>query len=93
MFATFAYFQIFNMLNARVPGINDNINPFNSIHTIVVILLPLILIFQFVALSFMPGFFGIGKLSVISNFIAMGIGASSVLWFIVCKAVKHVLLG
>ena len=73
-FQTFAYLQIFNILNARRPSLRDP-NSFKGLSVTIIIIVALLTLIQFCLASYAPDFFGYGTLSTIDNFKCMAIGA------------------
>ena len=91
IFQTFAYMQIFNIINARRPSFKD-INPFEDFNTLTAASLFLLVCFQF-CVCFLPGVIGINTISIWSNLLCGALGAASVFWFAVCKMVLAFILG
>ena len=83
LFQTFAYLQIFNTLNARRPSYKD-LNPLKGISIGTVVCLVFMLALQF-SFAYLPLIAGYGSISTYPNLLCMAVGASSVLWFILCK--------
>ena len=91
MFQTFAYLQIFNVLNARRPSYKD-LNPVGGISILTAVCVVLLLGFQF-SLVYVPRLTGFGSIGELTNLLCMAIGASSVLWFVACKMLLRFLIG
>ena len=91
LFQTFAYLQLFNLLNARRPSFRD-MNPLQGISILTSVILVLLLGFQF-SLVYIPRFAGYGSISEWSNLFCMAIGGCSCLWFALCKSVIRFAVG
>ena len=91
IFQTFAYMQIFAIINARRPSFKD-INPFEDFSILTASAIFLLLCFQF-TVCFMPLVVGINSISIWSNLLCGAMGALSVIWFTVCKMVMAFILG
>jgi len=91
VFQTFAFLQIFNILNARRPSYKD-MNPFEDISFLFCVVFIVLLGFQF-AICAVPTIFGYGTIEMYTNLICMAIGASSVLWLTMWKAIMRFILG
>jgi len=75
--------QIFNILNARRPSYKD-LNPVEGISFLTCVVLVLLLGFQF-SIAQVPLMLGYGTIPIFTNLLCMGLGACSVIWFIMCK--------
>ena len=91
IFQTFAYTQIFNILNARRPSYKD-INPVEGISILTCVILVFLLGFQF-CIAQVPLMLGYGTIPIFTNLLCMGIGAGSVAWFVICKFFLLFILG
>jgi len=91
IFQTFAYMQIFAIINARRPSFKD-INPFEDFSILTASAIFLLLCFQF-TVCYMPLVVGINSISIWSNLLCGAMGALSVIWFTVCKMVMAFILG
>ena len=85
-FQTFAYLQIFNILNARRPSLRDA-NSLKDLSAIIIVIVALLTLIQFSLASYAPDYFGYGELSTTDNFKCMAIGAGQVLFFIFYKSI------
>ena len=85
IFQTFAYLQIFNILNARRPSFKD-INQFQGISVLTVVILILLLGFQF-GLAYIPYLLGLGSITEYANLACMCLAACSTVWFFFTKSV------
>ena len=84
IFQTFAFMQIFNILNARRPSYRD-LNPFRGISLLTLVALILLVGFQF-ALCYVPIMFGYTTVDLYTNLACMCLGAGTVIWFASFKA-------
>ena len=91
MFQTFAYLQIFNVLNARRPSYKD-LNPVQGISILTAACFVLLLGFQF-SLVYIPKLCGYGSIDELTNLLCMAVGACSVLWFFACKVLLRFVIG
>lgn len=91
IFQTFAFLQIFNILNARRPSYKD-LNPFEGVSFLFIIALCCLLGFQF-AMCAVPLTLGYGTIPMLTNALCMAIGACSVVWFTAFKAVMLFFMG
>ena len=85
-FQTFAYLQIFNVLNARRPSLRDT-NSLKDLSVIIIIIVAMLTLIQFSLASYAPDYYGYGTLSTVNNFKCMAIGASQVPFFILYKSI------
>ena len=83
--------QVFNILNARRPSYKD-LNPVEGISLLTCVVLVFLLGFQF-SIAQVPLMLGYSTIPIFSNLLCMGIGACSVVWFIICKIVLFFVLG
>ena len=91
LFQTFAYMQIFGILNARRPSYKD-LNPFGGISLLTCATLIFLLGFQF-CIAQVPLMLDYGTIELYTNLTCMGIGLCSVIWFVVCKALLKFVIG
>lgn len=91
IFQTFAFLQIFNILNSRRPSYKD-LNPFEDVSFLFLGVLICLIGFQF-SVGAIPLILGYGTISMYTNMICCGIGAFSVGWFTGWKAIMRFILG
>ena len=91
LFQTFAFMQIFGILNARRPSYKD-VNPFDGISILTCVCLILLCGFQF-GLVALPAALGYGTITPISNLLCLGMGACSTIWFVACKVLLKFIIG
>lgn len=91
LYQTFAFLQIFNIINARRPSYKD-INPFEDFSILTGCVIFLLLCFQF-TICYLPELIGLNTLSIWSNLICMAMGGISVLWFTGFKMILMFVLG
>jgi hypothetical protein len=91
LYQTFAFMQIFNILNSRRPSFKD-INPFEGISILTVMVLIGLVTLQF-TICYIPGMFGYNTISLWANCVCMGLGGASVAWFTASKAMMSFILG
>ena len=87
IFQTYAYMQIFNILNARRPSYKD-LNPFEGFHFLTNFTVFILVGVQFL-ICFIPLTLGYGSISIIINLLCAGLGALSVIWFTLFKLVCY----
>lgn len=91
IFQTFAFMQIFNILNSRRPSYKD-MNPFEDISILFCVMLIVLLSFQF-AICAVPLMFGYGTIDIYTNCLCVAIGACSVVWLTSWKIIMRFILG
>ena len=91
LFQTWAYMQIFAIFNSRRPSYKD-INPFSGVSILMVVVLILLLGFQF-SLVYIPKIFDYGTMHELTNLLCMAMGAGSIVWFTFCKLFMFFVVG
>ena len=83
IFQTFAYLQIFNILNARRPSYKD-LNPFEGLSFLTVFIVIVLLGFQY-GVACIPTLFDYGTIGYYENLLCMAVGAGSLVWYTLLK--------
>lgn len=91
MFQTFAFLQIFNILNARRPSFKD-LNPLEGIGWETGACLVLLLIVQY-CMCYVPNSLGYRTIDAWSNLVCLAIGGFSVAWFTLLKVFMRIATG
>lgn len=91
IFQTFAFMQIFNILNARRPSYKD-LNPFEGFHFLTNFTVFILVGVQFL-ICYIPSTLGYGSISIVTNVLCMGLGALSVIFFTLFKCACYLMMG
>ncbi len=83
IFQTYAYLQIFNIFNARRPSYKD-LNPIEGLGWVTCAVVFMLLSFQY-GIVLLPKLFNYGTIGYYENLLSMGVGAGSIVWFLLIK--------
>ena len=91
IFQTYAYLQIFNIINARRPSYKD-LNPFEGLTLLTCAIVFMLVGFQY-GIVLLPKLFDYGTIGYYENLVAMAVGFGGIIWFLLIKTFVWLIRG